>query len=196
MVVAASSVAVTLLFLLAGCGGSASSASNSTASPQVAAKPEPKAKTPAEKQAEARAAMKRRDQKKREEQRNRLEAEKTLKEEEAAHQAERRHTREEARKAQKARENRPQHNEARACGSYSGKDSFACEDSYEICSLEAPSVVEKAYHEEGPSFDSWAMHYAKETYTGHANSFEDIVWEAGYAGCLEAMYGEYEKLYG
>jgi hypothetical protein len=136
--------------------------------------------------------MKRRNRKKREVQRNRLEAKKVLKEE-AERRVERRHAREEARKA---RESRPQHTEARACGSYSGKDSFACEDSYEICSLEAPSVVEKAYHEEGPSFDSWAMHYAKETYTGHANSFEDIVWEAGYAGCLEAMYAEYEKLYG
>jgi hypothetical protein len=85
--------------------------------------------------------------------------------------------------------------EASTCGSYGGKNAFACEDSYEVCSIEAPAVVEKAYHEQGPSFDSWALHYAKETYTGHANPFEDIVWEAGYAGCLAAISAEYERLY-
>lgn len=98
--------------------------------------------------------------------------------------------------ARKAKESRPFHNEARACGSYGGKDRFACQDSYEICSAEAPRVVEKSYHEEGPNFEEWAIHYAKETYTGHADPYEDLVWQAGYAGCLEAMSAEYEKQYG
>jgi hypothetical protein len=100
------------------------------------------------------------------------------------------------RKVRTTAESRPFHNKARACGSYSGKDRFACEDSYEICAAEAPHVVEKSYHEEGPSFEEWAFHYAKGTYTGHADPYEDLVWQAGYAGCLEAMAAESERLHG
>jgi antirestriction protein len=99
-------------------------------------------------------------------------------------------------KAQSSGGPHPFHNEARACGSYSGKDSFACEDSYEICSAEAPRIVERSYHEEGPDFEEWAIHYAKETYTGHVDPYEDLIWQAGYAGCLEAMSAESEKLHG
>jgi hypothetical protein len=41
----------------------------------------------------------------------------------------------------------------------------------------------------------FAVRYAKEMYVGHADPYEDLVWEAGYAGCLAALYGEYDKLY-
>jgi hypothetical protein len=172
--------------LVPGCGGSSgsgSATSTQTESTSTMGAPQTSAKVLAELRAAARAKRKRRERA------IRRRAESRLKREEARRSAERA-------KVQEAKQSHPFHNEARSCGSYSGKDRFACEDSYEICSAEAPRVVEQSYHEEGPNFEEWAIHYAKETYTGHANPYEDLVWQAGYAGCLEAMAAEYEKLYG
>jgi hypothetical protein len=175
-----------LILLAPGCGGSSgagSATSTQTESTITTAAPQTSAKTLTELRAAARAKRKRRERT------IRRRAESRLKKEATRRRAERA-------KVQKAKQSHSFHNEARACGSYSGKDRFACEDSYEICSAEAPRVVEKSYHEEGPNFEEWAVHYAKETYIGHANPYEDLVWQAGYAGCLEAMAAESEKLYG
>ena len=89
----------------------------------------------------------------------------------------------------------PKNTEAKACGSYSGKDSYACEDSYTICAGEAQGVVERYYTGEGTSLDQFAESYAKETYVGHADPYEDLVWQAGFAGCLAALMDEYDTLY-
>jgi hypothetical protein len=55
----------------------------------------------------------------------------------------------------------------RRCQTCAGRSRIRRTDSRrrrEGCSIEAPAVVEKAYHEAGPSFDGWAIHYAKETH--------------------------------
>jgi hypothetical protein len=175
------------LLLMSGCGGS--SDQTSTSQPPGPTQAEEKAETKVKRETIQQEARREQQELRREANRKRISREMAQQREEA----------EEARARHKrATENQVPHNtEAKACGSYTGKDAFACEDSYEICSFDAKQVVEGYYHETSAvSLDAYAMHYAKETYVGHADPYEDLVWQSGYAGCLAALMDEYDTLYG
>lgn len=72
----------------------------------------------------------------------------------------------------------------------------ACEDSYSLCEVEAPRIVERAYHEEGEDSEEWAYKYSRETYSGGTDKFvQGLIEEASFSGCLGAMDAEYDRLY-
>jgi hypothetical protein len=68
-------------------------------------------------------------------------------------------------------------------------DRWACRDSYNWCSIGAKAKVRSYYNDQGPTLDTIAMRYAKDTY------LDGPAWQAGYGGCMAALGDAYDSLY-
>ncbi len=71
------------------------------------------------------------------------------------------------------------------------EDRNACHFSYSDCSATAEADVRRYYNGQGPTLDTIAIRYAKDTYGS-----DYLDWSAGYAGCLTALSDAYDRLYG
>jgi hypothetical protein len=71
------------------------------------------------------------------------------------------------------------------------EDRLACHFSYTYCSAMAEAAVRKYYNGHGPTLDTIAIRYAKETYGS-----DYLDWSPGYGGCFAALSDAYDRLYG
>jgi hypothetical protein len=84
-----------------------------------------------------------------------------------------------------------QSEEQRMCALPVQEDRKACHFSYTYCLTTARADVRKYYNGQGPTLDTIAMRYAKDTY---GNDY--LNWQAGYGGCIAALSDAYDRLYG
>jgi len=80
------------------------------------------------------------------------------------------------------------HSESATCDLSTATDRSNCQLAYTACSVDAPKNVQRYYNGDGPNLDTIATRYAHSIWGSSG-----FAWQAGYAGCLGALFAEYDR---